>query len=95
MTIGCIGGTWNNGDMPGVICREVYHTSSHLSNYVASSDISRLIKYYTDFHDVDEDGTTISIQGGEWPAGNTAGIMVRFVIDSPSSAWDTVTSSNI
>ena len=56
---------------------------------------SRIIHSYTDFHDVDEDRRTISIQGGEWPAGNTAGIMVRFVIDSPSSAWDTVASSYI
>ena len=50
---------------------------------------------YTDYHDVDEDNVTISVYGGLWNIGNSAGVTYRYVFDSPSSAWDTVASSNI
>ena len=40
-------------------------------------DISKLIKYYTDFHDVDEDIDTIPSQGGNWDWTNGAGAYLR------------------
>ena len=39
---------------------------------------------YTDYHDVDEDNVTISVYGGLWNIGNSAGVTYRYVFDSPS-----------
>ena len=39
---------------------------------------------YTDNHDVDEDNVTISVYGGLWNIGNSAGVTYRYVFDSPS-----------
>ena len=39
---------------------------------------------YTDNHDVDEDNVTISVYGGLWNLGNSAGVTYRYVFDSPS-----------
>lgn len=45
-----------------------------------------MIIYYTDTHDVDEDGTTISLQGGgeSWAMGSNAGITFRTMDTSPT-----------
>ena len=48
--------------------------------------------YYTDIHNVDEDLRAITDQGGEWLAGNTSGIMDRFMTDSPTVSGDWVAS---
>jgi hypothetical protein len=39
---------------------------------------------YTDNHDVDEDNVAISVYGGLWNLGNSAGVTYRYVFDSPS-----------
>lgn len=59
-----------------------------------SVDISKLIKYYTDYHDVDEDRTTICDQGGYWNL-NPAGVTCRILNDLFTDVFDTVASSNV
>lgn len=50
----------------------------------------KTIKYYADYHDVDEELRTIASQGENWSANVIAGIMMRFVFDSPTNVFDTV-----
>jgi len=50
----------------------------------SSVDISRLIKYYTDAHDVDENTMTISSQGGCWIDVNQAGAALRNLYNTPT-----------
>ena len=49
-------------------------------------------KYYTDFHDVDEDMASILAYGGFWIAGNWPGIAYRDMCDSPTNTLDIVAS---
>jgi hypothetical protein len=56
----------------------------------SSVDISKLIKYYTDGHEVDEDLKTLMAQGGDWPDGSWAGITGREMDDSPTNVYDGV-----
>ena len=42
-----------------------------------------MIKYYTDFHDVDEDIRTICTYDGSWIYENNEGIMYRYMTDTP------------
>jgi len=51
------------------------------------------IKYYTDWHDVDEDSTGIPNYGGRWSIEVEAGIMRRSMGDSPTATWGTVASN--
>ena len=55
----------------------------------------KLIKYYTDLHDVDENESTISAHGGHWNYTSGVGIVNRHVLDSPSYTHDDVASRNI
>ena len=55
----------------------------------------KLIKYYTDAHEVDEDERTISAHGGHWNFTSCVGIVNRHVLDSPSYTHDDVASRNI
>ena len=48
--------------------------------------------YYTDWHGVDEDNVTISVYGGLWNIGNSAGVTYRYVFDSPTTSGDDVAS---
>ena len=64
--------------------------STYASNTVASSDISKLIKYYTDSHDVDEDVKTITAQSGWMSSIDWAGITCRNMQDSSSKTATTV-----
>ena len=48
--------------------------------------------YYTDEHDVDEDLKTIMAQGGYWPDGSWAGIMLRDLSTHPTSSLNRVAS---
>ena len=48
------------------------------------------LKYYTDFHDVDEDSKTITSQGGRWGYEDMAGIARRTTNDTPTSVSDVV-----
>ena len=49
-------------------------------------------KYYTDWHDVDEDLTAIAIYGGTYDRGNTVGIMNRNLYDSSTNIFNSVAS---
>ena len=40
------------------------------------------LKYYTDFHDIDEDNTTNVSCGGYWGFGSREGITRRYMFDS-------------
>ena len=53
------------------------------------------LKYYTDYHEVDEDIDTILKQSGRWNDGIWAGLMFRDQIDSPANTLDYVASSNM
>ena len=48
--------------------------------------VDTLIKYYTDWHGVDEDETTITSCGGAWYDNIAAGIMYRLVYVSSTSS---------
>ena len=56
------------------------------------STLERLIKYYTDHHDVDEDSMTIVAHGGYWGNATAVGIMYRDMEDTPTNSWDSVAS---
>ena len=61
----------------------------------SSIDISKLIIYYTDGHEVDEDTMTVMNQGGDWPTGSWVGITVRHIHDhSYSTMHPGVVSKN-
>ena len=59
---------------------------------VASSDISKLIIYYTDFHNVDEDVLTAYYLGGSWDLEDSVGISYRNTDSTPSNSLDSVAS---
>ena len=44
-----------------------------------------MIKYYTDWHNVDEDMLTISALGGNWDSFDHAGVVYRDTDESPAS----------
>ena len=76
-TICKCGGRWGAESSEGVTYRQMDSNSTHTSDIVASMRRHwKLIKYYTDRHDVDEDETSISLLGGNW-AESTTGIMCR------------------
>ena len=53
------------------------------------------LKYYTDYHAVDEDITTISAYGGNWGRGwqdTLSGVFIRATIDTPTNTSDDVAS---
>lgn len=51
------------------------------------STLERLIKYYTDLHDVDEDLTAISVQGDQWKTdGTSVGITRRSLNDATATS---------
>ena len=49
-------------------------------------------RFYTDWHDVDENERTNVSQGGMWTRGNQAGIALRYITDTSSHTSDTVAS---
>ena len=49
-----------------------------------------MIRYYTDFQDVDEDVAAIADYGGQWMNVTGAGIFNRGLDDNPSAIWDDV-----
>ena len=51
------------------------------------------LKYYTDYHDVDEDPRTILPQGGSWWEDIGVGIAFRRMIDPPSNTHSDVVSN--
>ena len=55
-------------------------------------DISRLIKYYTDWYDVDEDMATISLQSGSWVEETMTGITRRGIDINSTTTFEYVAS---
>ena len=62
------GGEWFAGSWVGITDRFVTAISAISTTHAVASRCRhpKLIKYYTDYHDVDEDSRTILIQGGYW-----------------------------
>ena len=51
-------------------------------------------KYYTDWHDVDEDSKTILYQGGYWPDGTTTRVgVLRRAMDYVANTTDNIVAS--
>ena len=88
------GGRWFNGSYAGIMHRGI-DNSPTTSDIVALSNISRLIKYYTDHHNVDEDLATIADVGGWWSHSDMAGITYRTMNNSSPDLLDGVASSNM
>ena len=57
--------------------------------------VDTLIKYYTDHHDVDEDGLIVSRLGGRWNDAVFTGIAYRWVSDTSLDSSSDVASSNV
>ena len=53
------------------------------------------LKYYTDYHDVDEDMTSICIQCGDWHMGSMIGVTYRSMNDLTTAAIDGRVASSI
>ena len=70
----------------------MYRDMINITSDVASSNISKLIKYYTDTHDVDEDSRTFTIQGGCWLDQNQAGTPQRYMWYATTTALSYVAS---
>ena len=51
--------------------------------------------YYTDVHEVDEDMTAISVQGGRWLYENGTGVTHRAMWDPSDSGGDPVVASRL
>ena len=56
--------------------------------------VSRLIIYYTVYHNVDEDVLTIQLHGGNWSHENMVGVMYRQMVDPPAGAGPHVALKN-
>ena len=54
-----------------------------------------MIKYYTDWHGVDEDQTSINKYGGCWHWGDWVGVMYRDILDAPDTTWDPTTVASV
>ena len=50
------------------------------------------LKYYTDFHDVDENDITIPIYGGYWCDKTVGGVASRGTAFNPTNTFDAVVS---
>ena len=80
----------------GIAYRSINDAPTNSGNDAASRcRHPKLIKYYTDLHDVDENESTISAHGGHWNYTSGVGIVNRHVLDSPSYTHDDVASRNI
>jgi len=90
------GGEWYSNTLAGIMYRNTCDSPTRTFNNVASRYRHwKLIIYYTDSHDVDEDKVTIVIYGGYWITDNIAGIGLRGMWDSPSTFDHGVASSNV
>ena len=86
MTIVHHGGEWWRGSNAGITHRDVAGEPSTISDVAASRRRHlKMFIYYTDWHDVDEDVRTISLQGGTWSR-YTTGITDHVLSDSPTGS---------
>ena len=83
------------GSGAGIACRHMNDIHTNMYSYVASSDISKLIIYYTDWHDVDEDVVTITAHGGYWTETRGSGVAFRAVNYTHTFTNDGVASSTV
>ena len=87
------GAAWSYHSTAGIVFRYLNDTPAGDNASVASSTVEFL--NYTDAHDVDEDKTTISSQGGAWNYGPIIGIALRYMNDSPTTSGYHVASSTV
>ena len=83
-SINCIYSPVNKGFID-----EISYLRSH-NRFESTSQ--KLIKYYTDHHDVDESIATTSIHGVHWIYDTTAGIACRYMVHTPTVAGAIVAS---
>ena len=96
MSICKCGGGCAEETSAGVARRNPYDSSSFTRDNVASRcRHPKLIKYYTDAHDVDEDKMTIVEYSGQWDHGNGNGIAYRGMNGIPVDSGGNVASSDI
>lgn len=88
------GGEWSFITSAGVALRDLSDSPTETYVTVASSDISKLIIYYTDWYDVDEDMRTISLQGGMWTegTGTMTGVTRRGIDVNATTTFEYVAS---
>ena len=87
------GGRWYEGAELGIASREMYLNHTHIVNSVAPMcRHPKLIKYYTDWQDVDEDSRTIINHGGHDTYGITAGAACRHMYDIHTNTYSYVAS---
>ena len=88
-TITAHGGQWVFTTGAGVAARYMGDRSPTVSHTVAfMCRHPELIKYYTDWHDVDEDKRGILSCGGSWDWENKAGVTFRSLNNTPTYTWD-------
>ena len=96
VTISVYGGLWNIGNSAGVTYRYVFDSPSWIQPGNASGRRHpKLIIYYTDWHDVDEDMRAIIAHDGVWNQGTMIGIMCRNLHNTPADSGYNVASSNM
>jgi hypothetical protein len=94
-TLSAHGDRWTSDRLTGVVGRAMSDNSSSLAIIVASRcRHPKLIKYYTDYHDVDEETRTIAHYGGDLVdnGGTGAGITRRNLYHSSTDFYDFVAS---
>lgn len=89
------GGRWIYDDEAGLMMRFLNNPPDYSTVNVASEyvDISGLIIYYTDWHDVDENAITVSSQIGAWGDESRAGLTARNIGNDWFTAVSFVASS--
>ena len=73
----------------------MYYSTIHSYEWIVLFCAVILGRYYTDYHDVDEEIVTIVPQGGQWDYENSVGVMCRDICDSLSHVTYHVASSNM
>lgn len=76
----------------GITCLQIMNTSSETHNVVASSNMQKN-HCHTDGHNVDEDKMTVNNHGGAWSYKDTAGVILRYMNDSPTDSYNHVAST--
>ena len=85
------GGYWDRETGVGITRR--YIEFIHTNFYVNVASICRhpkLIIYYTDWHNVDEDMVTLVYHGGSWSYDIQAGVTYRDTDETPTITYDFV-----
>ena len=94
-TIPSQGGRWSGNVAAGTARREMNDSPSYSGNVASRCRHPKLIKYYTDHHNVDEDMMTITSYSGDSGNAVFSGIFARGSDNAPTEAWDIVASSDI